>query len=351
MDIIKESKLMQKYLDVVKSVVRMAVKAVIVSFLIGIFAIIKIYFNGFKYRNILLIGGAALAFITMIIYGVLVTLYNDKEQDNRLKLVISFCGFFPFIYGYYLILFEFILWLELLLKEFSIHTALTGLFFLSAGIITINGINKISKLQTNIDEKFCFINWFFSFLLVLFALPRLIGGLSSLLNTFRLEVPFVLFWYWHFCSVQKKNSLQPYIAAAPILLFYIVFDLYYIAFGKIFKIIDIKGIPELIKVLPLPYVAIGVTLIVIPACLYLVFIDYKKYNQIVTGIIIAFCLFFTVKYTPGVFLKVFKFTAKGVTQWSDKKSAEDNGRFMMILYSMPKMAALCYSKKNSRHII
>lgn len=327
---------MLKSVNTGKYIVRLMAEAIIASFFIVFFAIIEVFFKGFRYRNILLMGGAVLTIFTMIVYGVLVTLYNGKEQDNRLKLFISFCGFFPFIFGYYLILYEFIWRIKFLLKEFYLQTVLTGLFFLFTGLIIINGITKIKKLQNNIEEKYCTINWCFAFLLVLLAFPRLIGGIPLLGNSFRLEIPFVLFWYWFFCSIQRKNKLQPYIAAAPILLLYIMFDLYYIAFGIIFKIVDLKEIPELIKVLPFQYTVIGVMLTVIPAFLYLFFINYKKYKQILTGIIIVFCLGFTVKYTPDVFLKLFNYTAKGVVEWSDKKSVENNGRFMMILYSEAK---------------
>ncbi|MEW6088683.1 MAG: sulfatase-like hydrolase/transferase [bacterium] len=337
MDFLKENKLRGNYLFACKSVFYMAGKVLIASFLVGIFAVAKIFYNGGPgYRNILLIGGTVLTFFTMTIYGVLVAFYNDEKQDSWLKLFISFCGFFPFIFGCYLIFYESFWRAKLLLKEFSFQTILAGLFFLSVGLIIINGINKIKILQKNSDKRFYFANWSFAFILFLFAFPRLLGGISPQGNSFRLEIPFILFWYWFFCFIQRENNYKPYIAAVPILLFYLFFDLYYIAFGKIFKIIDIKEIPGLVKVLPFSYTVVGIMLIIIPSFLYILFVDYKKYKQLLAGMIIVFCLSCTVKYTPDIFLKFFNFTSKGVTEWSDKKSVEDNGRFMMILYSEAK---------------
>jgi phosphoglycerol transferase MdoB-like AlkP superfamily enzyme len=195
------------------------------------------------------------------------------------------------------------------------------------------------------------INRYTVFLLFLLGYTEILqqrGGLPALLPAWRLEIPLLLYLYFLLNQLLRKSRMQPLLAAAPLFLFYAVFDVYYMMFGRMLRITEITELPEMLQVLsPLALTLIG-ALIALPLLAFLASLEFRPRRA--TAVIASLpllVLLLTVELAPAFFLTAFQKTQQEIVLYSDTASARNNGRLGMMLYNEAKRKS--YHEKIAGH--
>ncbi len=159
------------------------------------------------------------------------------------------------------------------------------------------------------------------------------GGLSSeLLHLQWLEVCFVLYLYGYLFLILRPGRWRGLLAAIPVLIGYLVQDIYFLAFGKVFRLVAVMELPELLQVLPAGYLFMALLFILLPLVIFLASINYAALLPIALGAVPVFLLAGLVAYTPGSFAGFIQSAGNGIVNYSDAKSVERNGRYIMMMY-------------------
>jgi phosphoglycerol transferase MdoB-like AlkP superfamily enzyme len=175
----------------------------------------------------------------------------------------------------------------------------------------------------------------FVFLVFIVALSEVlyrITGVAAVRSHLRTELPLLLGIYWAFTFVFRPTKLSAFVAAIPIVVFYLGFDLFHLFWGSIFKAIDSESLPLLLKVLPWPS-KIGVVLLLFsPIVLVLCFVDYRKYLRVISVAVLAALVVLAVELRPSIVLAALEKAGFQVAEWSDVESVNENGRLATTLY-------------------
>jgi phosphoglycerol transferase MdoB-like AlkP superfamily enzyme len=113
---------------------------------------------------------------------------------------------------------------------------------------------------------------------------------------------------------------------------YIGYDLFFIAWGNVFKVIDFQNLPELLQVLSWSWKATLLLALGLPVILVLCFVHYRSYQRVLPIAAAAVLLAMTVEVRPGLVLSALDCTGFQIAEWSDAESVNQNGRFTMTLY-------------------
>jgi phosphoglycerol transferase MdoB-like AlkP superfamily enzyme len=160
-----------------------------------------------------------------------------------------------------------------------------------------------------------------------------IGGFSTdRVDQQLIELAFVLYLYALFYVILKPHVLRSVLAGIPILLAYLVHDLFYLAFGKVFRLINIGELPELLQILPASFALLFVALLILPGLLFLSGVDYRRPGKLVQWLLPLIILAFSIKVSPDAFAYGFERVAADIVKYSDAKGVENNGRLAMLLY-------------------
>jgi phosphoglycerol transferase MdoB-like AlkP superfamily enzyme len=173
-------------------------------------------------------------------------------------------------------------------------------------------------------------------LLLLYGYLRLIAGAGGFsteqLQQQGIEWLALFYLYTLFYAILKPSWWRGLLALLPLLLLYLVHDLFYLAFGKVLRLINIGELPELLQILPLGYSALIIAAITLPLGLLLMMVDYRQPRRIVLGLAPLLLLAIIVKGTPQAFSSSFEQLSAGIIKYSDGKSVEQNGRLAMLAY-------------------
>ncbi|PKN45508.1 MAG: hypothetical protein CVU58_08440, partial [Deltaproteobacteria bacterium HGW-Deltaproteobacteria-16] len=129
------------------------------------------------------------------------------------------------------------------------------------------------------------------------------GGLPALLPAWRLEIPLLLYLYFLFNQLLRRSRLQPLVAAAPLVLLYGVFDVYYRMFGRMLRITEITELPEMLQILPPLGLVLIVVLIGLPLLAFLAFLEVppRRLAPVVASLPLM-ALLLMVEMTPDFFM-------------------------------------------------
>jgi hypothetical protein len=164
-------------------------------------------------------------------------------------------------------------------------------------------------------------------------LVEIYGGFSTKLLYLQWpELLCILYLYGLVYAVLKPSSWRPVLAAIPIFAVYIVHDVFYLVYGKVFRLINLSEIPELLQVLPLPYAVLLVVVFVTPLIIILVRVDYSRPLRIALGLLPLALIIIGIRAAPEAFATGFESLAHEIVTYSDGKSVESNGRLAMLLY-------------------
>lgn len=178
---------------------------------------------------------------------------------------------------------------------------------------------------------------------VLYGYMRLVetfGGFSTEYFHHQLiELGLVLYLYGLLYAALRPARWRAAVAALPLLLAYLVHDLFYLVFGKVFRLANVSELPELVQILPLGYSALIVAALVLPLGLFLLRMDYRRPRQLALWLLPLVVVSVAVKAAPGAFTESFERLAAEIVTYSDGKSVEQNGRLAMMAYREAQRSA------------
>ncbi len=171
---------------------------------------------------------------------------------------------------------------------------------------------------------------------VLYSYMRLMEGFGgfSTDNVQRqiIELALVLYFYALFHVALRPSRWRPLLALIPLLLIYLVHDIFYVILGKVLRLISIAELPELVQILPLTYSLLLLAALVLPIGFYLLWLDYTRLRRLALWLLPMAFLVFAVKGAPEAFASSVEQLGAGIVKYSDGKSVEQNGRLVMLAY-------------------
>ncbi len=167
-------------------------------------------------------------------------------------------------------------------------------------------------------------------------LAEYLGGfVASYTGQYRLEALLALYLYSLVYIVLRTSRWRAYLAAVPLLLIYLTSDIFYLAFGKVFRLVNLHELPELFEVLPLSYGVPLSILLALPIVTLFVQITWRPGWRAGRYVLLAATPFLTTVLllysTPGAVAQILE-GASELVKYSDAKSVERNGRLTMLLY-------------------
>lgn len=191
----------------------------------------------------------------------------------------------------------------------------------------------LQKLRTLAASRYAL---FLIFLLAYTKTLEFFGGLPSLLPAWRLEIPLLLYVYAYLNRITRPSRLQPWLTAAPPVLFYVVFDLFFFNFGRLLRIVEALQLPEMFNILPVSTGVMALTVVGVPLLVLLVQVRWCEYRTLILGAVPLAVLIIGVEQFPSQFMTFFETTQDSLVFWSDKASTANNGRISMMLYNEAK---------------
>lgn len=176
---------------------------------------------------------------------------------------------------------------------------------------------------------------YFVFLIFMEALSEILSrqsGLNPLRSHLLMEAPLLLALYWAFNFALRPGKLSAFISALPFVVAYVACDVFFVAYGDVLRIIDLKNLPELLKVLSFVKMAGLMLVLALPIALLLAFVNYRRYWRLLTVAVLALLVVVTVEFFPDAVLSGFQYTNLDLAIFSDAQSVNNNGRLTMVLY-------------------
>jgi phosphoglycerol transferase MdoB-like AlkP superfamily enzyme len=178
---------------------------------------------------------------------------------------------------------------------------------------------------------------------VLYGYMRLMEGFGSFSTEYLhhqlIELGLVLYLYALFHAALKPCRWRSALAALLLLLIYLVHDLFYLAFGKVFRLVNISEFPELVQILPFGYSALLLAVLFLPLVLFLLRVEYGRRRRLALWLAPLALVSVAVEAAPEVFARSFERLAAEMVWYSDGKSVEQNGRLAMLAYREAQRSA------------
>lgn len=147
-----------------------------------------------------------------------------------------------------------------------------------------------------------------------------------------LELILLVYLYSYFNVILRPSRWQALLAALPLFLAYLGQDIYFFMYSNVFRFSELAEVPELLRVLTLPYYALLLVFVVLPLGCFLWSIDYRRFVVLIAGALPPALLMAATVYFPEQYVSTYRKVGEEIVYWSDQDSAENNGRFMMLLY-------------------
>ncbi len=160
-----------------------------------------------------------------------------------------------------------------------------------------------------------------------------VGGFSTgQVYTQFIEFGLVLYLYLLCYIALQTCRWRSVLAALPILLIYLVHDVFYLALGKVFRLINISEFPELVQVLPWRYAALLLVVLFLPLGLFMLHLNYRRLGRLALWSLPLLLLSAAIKGAPETYTRSFEYLAMELFNYSDGKCVERNGRLAMLTY-------------------
>ena len=198
-------------------------------------------------------------------------------------------------------------------------------------------INNATKLR--IYKPLIHYAVFTVVLLALTAALEDLGGLSGLWWHKVLELPLVLYLYFFFRQLLHGQRGGPVLAAVPVVLVYLLFDAYFLLFGRVFRLSEMREVPELLDILPW-YTSLPILVgVLVPLVWILTRMRVRSLRWLMVSVAPLVLVAGSIVFRPDLFLVGFASAANGMVEWSDAEAVRWNGRLSMVLYHEAKREA------------
>jgi hypothetical protein len=186
------------------------------------------------------------------------------------------------------------------------------------------------KLSENFKQKLIAILKYILFYWAIYLYTHIVGIAKWNSEQLKMEVPVVMYLYFLFNGILKNDRFQYVGAAIPILIVYIIHDLYFFTFGKTPRLIEIKELPELVNVLDVKHLSLLLFLF-IPLGVFFIKFDKNKLKLFLLRSLPLFIVIFLMIYTPESLAKYID-KIGNIVEWSDVKTVKKNGRIITAIY-------------------
>ncbi|WP_319589091.1 sulfatase-like hydrolase/transferase [uncultured Desulfobulbus sp.] len=147
-----------------------------------------------------------------------------------------------------------------------------------------------------------------------------------------LELILLFYFYCYFNMILRPSRWQALLAAVPLFLAYLGQDIYFLMYSSVFRFAELSEVPELFRVLSWPYIAMLLVFVVLPLGFFLWSINYRRFVVLIAGALPPALLICAAVYFPEQYTSTYRKVGEEIVYWSDADSAENNGRFMMLLF-------------------
>ena len=201
--------------------------------------------------------------------------------------------------------------------------------------LVVNTMLKADSNKIFTTLRTVLLNRYLLFIGVLYLYAKLSAnyfGLSdSMFSQQWLELLIALYLFSYLYAILRPGRWRALLAALPVLLGYLIHDVYYLMYGKILRLIEIKELPELVQVLTAGQVLLLIIGVGIPLLIFLLTVNYRKPRIIALGAVPLAFLIIDIHFAPDSFASGFQQLSNPVVTYSDRMSVENNGRYSMML--------------------
>lgn len=164
-------------------------------------------------------------------------------------------------------------------------------------------------------------------------LAEYLGGfVASYTQQLWLEGLLALYMYVLGYVVLRPSRWRSYLAAVPLLLFYLTSDIFYLAFGKVFRLVNLNELPELFDILPLSYSMPLAILLLLPMVVLSLHIMWRPHRHALLAAAPLLVILLMLYSAPSGVAQMIVGAGSVPVKYSDAKSVESNGRLTMMLY-------------------
>ena len=164
-------------------------------------------------------------------------------------------------------------------------------------------------------------------------LAEYLGGfVANYTQQLWLEGLLALYIYGLGYVVLRPSRWRSYLAAVPLLLFYLTSDIFYLAFGKVFRLVNLNELPELFEILPLSYSLPLALLLLLPMVILSVHIMWRPHRHALLAAAPLLVILLMLYSAPSGVAQMIIGAGSVPVKYSDAKSVESNGRLTMMLY-------------------
>ena len=146
-----------------------------------------------------------------------------------------------------------------------------------------------------------------------------------------LELLIALYLFSYLYAILRPGRWRALLAALPVLLGYLIHDIYYLMYGKILRLIEVKELPELVQVLTAGQALMLIIGVGMPLLIFFLAVNYRKPRIIALGALPLALLVIDIHFAPDSFASGFQQLSNPVVTYSDRMSVENNGRYSMML--------------------
>jgi phosphoglycerol transferase MdoB-like AlkP superfamily enzyme len=178
--------------------------------------------------------------------------------------------------------------------------------------------------------------WISTILLFIVAgymlLYEYIGGFTAIYSAdLWVEAVLVLYLYYLAYWLLRPTRWRALLAAIPIILIYLIGDIFYLALGKVFRLVNFQEVPELLEILPIGYsIAIALS-VLLPLCVLALHIVWRQHPRTALLVMPLLTVILLLYSNPAALARAIENTGDLVI-YSDAKSVERNGRLTMMIY-------------------
>ena len=160
------------------------------------------------------------------------------------------------------------------------------------------------------------------------------GFVANYTHQLWLEGLLALYLYGLSFFILRSSHFRSYLAALPLLLFYLVSDIFYLAFGKVFRLVNLNELPELFEILPLNYSLPLAILLLLPIVVLSMHIMWRPHRHALIASAPLLVILLILYSAPSGIAQMILSSGSVPVKYSDAKSVENNGRLTMMLYQV-----------------
>jgi len=121
-----------------------------------------------------------------------------------------------------------------------------------------------------------------------------------------LELILLFYFYCYFNMILRPSRWQALLAAVPLFLAYLGQDIYFLMYSSVFRFAELSEVPELFRVLSLPYIVMLLVFAVLPLGFFLWSINYRRFVVLVAGALPPTLLICAAVYYPEQYTSTYR---------------------------------------------